>query len=323
MAIADLTSNTSTVEILADIYANYQVSKYITMVSFSILIWDYLITLESEIKLIWPARGSSSKVLFLINRYFAFFEPVLLMLVTITFHEPERYFCTRGLQVSTLLSAFGFMIAQVILKMRTWAIWERKRWVTVLLVSEFFIAVGIEVFVLERYVTGIHYVPVFAVAGCSFTFSNRLIFINFILIMVSETIMVILLIIKAFQHFRVHRATLMVAMYQDGLFHYSLILATSIANVFLMLLAPVRNYLKSCTSRFTSSYRSRFTSHSLAFNEQCTAFCATDSFCESEKHVCLPPSVSSTVNSVIHRQRTTLSAAISRGYLRVRLRCTN
>ncbi|KAJ1310278.1 hypothetical protein OPQ81_007019 [Rhizoctonia solani] len=44
-------------------------TRYITMVGLALMIWDHAITLHTEINLIWPAKLSLVKALFLLNRY--------------------------------------------------------------------------------------------------------------------------------------------------------------------------------------------------------------------------------------------------------------
>ncbi|QRW00305.1 dephospho-CoA kinase [Ceratobasidium sp. AG-Ba] len=44
-------------------------SRCLTVAGFALLIHDHIITLDSEINFVWPAKRSAVKVLFLVNRY--------------------------------------------------------------------------------------------------------------------------------------------------------------------------------------------------------------------------------------------------------------
>ncbi|KAH7340383.1 hypothetical protein B0J17DRAFT_715604 [Rhizoctonia solani] len=44
-------------------------SQRITLAGLALMVWDHLITLQTEISLVWPAKLSVVKVLFLLNRY--------------------------------------------------------------------------------------------------------------------------------------------------------------------------------------------------------------------------------------------------------------
>lgn len=58
----------------------------------AILIFDYLITFNSELTLIWPTPLTYTKVLFLLTRYLPFIE-----IVVILFSKPLFYLCAKNL----------------------------------------------------------------------------------------------------------------------------------------------------------------------------------------------------------------------------------
>ncbi|KIM33086.1 hypothetical protein M408DRAFT_62367 [Serendipita vermifera MAFF 305830] len=49
---------------------NVYASKYLSYATFALLIYDHLLTLPEEVKLVWLGRPSFVKALFLFNRYF-------------------------------------------------------------------------------------------------------------------------------------------------------------------------------------------------------------------------------------------------------------
>ncbi|TDL25183.1 hypothetical protein BD410DRAFT_837415 [Rickenella mellea] len=54
-----------------------------TIAGVALLIWDYFIILPDEVALMWPSRWNVSKILFLLNRYLAFVDPIMLINVLV------------------------------------------------------------------------------------------------------------------------------------------------------------------------------------------------------------------------------------------------
>ncbi|TDL25182.1 hypothetical protein BD410DRAFT_628878 [Rickenella mellea] len=74
--------------------------------------------------------------------------------------------------------------------------------------------------------------------GCTLFFKNRLGWVFVIPISVIESISTGLMTIKAIQHFRVSRSSLMTTIYNDGLLYFAYIQAITIANLTVMVSAP-------------------------------------------------------------------------------------
>ncbi|TDL19482.1 hypothetical protein BD410DRAFT_436962 [Rickenella mellea] len=222
---------------LYHVFFDYQAAKYVTIASTAILVWDYWLTFSDEVRFLWPSRWSFAKCLFFLNRYLVFVDPVLLILLTIVFRKPGENLCETGFHVGAWISLAGFSISFMILMLRTWAIWERNRIVTAIMLIQANAFLGADIYFIRRYVQGTEYLPYFSTSGCTIRFHNRLIFIGFIQILVSETTMVILLAIKARQHYRLNQATWLTRVYEDGFIQYLLILANSILNVILLVAA--------------------------------------------------------------------------------------
>ncbi|KAL5480240.1 hypothetical protein ACEPAI_1510 [Sanghuangporus weigelae] len=204
-------------------------------------VYDWLLTLDEEVFLVWPSRFGLPKVLFFLNRYFPLIDLAFLTYVQMVGSDPSL--CVTLFQTLGGTMAFGFVIAQFILSMRTWAIWARRKWVTILLATLLLGALGVDVFVLHRYLGGVSYSPLgpfeSVFQGCLLHFDNRFVFIDFVLVMIIESIMLVLLVVKALEYFKHSRSTLMVRMFKDGVIYFIFILITSIANVIVIIAAPI------------------------------------------------------------------------------------
>ncbi|TDL28161.1 hypothetical protein BD410DRAFT_348338 [Rickenella mellea] len=100
------------------------------------------------------SRWSVAKILFFLNRYLVFGQSTAMVLAEIAFRKPSLQFCTSIIQVAGYLSVTGFTIADLVLMLRTWAIWERNATVTALLVTVFFSFLGADIFFTHQYVAG-------------------------------------------------------------------------------------------------------------------------------------------------------------------------
>ncbi|TDL23385.1 hypothetical protein BD410DRAFT_787192 [Rickenella mellea] len=225
---------------IVEIFFHLQVVKYVTVAALTLLVWDYLITLSDEVTLVWPSRWRIPKYLFFINRYLAITDPMMLSYILIFATDPKV--CVAGFRTLGGFATTGFLVAQLILVMRTFAVWGSK-WnkYTYGFIAIFLCAVGVDLWAVHSYLLGVTStgVPTKGMTGCALHFANRNAWITFLLVMLDESTFVILLSIKAWQHFQNGRSRLMVGMYNDGLLHFACILASSIANLITVVVAPV------------------------------------------------------------------------------------
>ncbi|KZP19209.1 hypothetical protein FIBSPDRAFT_892990 [Athelia psychrophila] len=95
------------------------------------LVYDYILTFDSEVTLIWGEPWKSLKVLFLLSRYLPFADTVVLFL----YHSASSQSECRALKFGLImLSAIGICITEYIFAVRTWAMWGFDRNVGIVLV---------------------------------------------------------------------------------------------------------------------------------------------------------------------------------------------
>ncbi|KAI5116447.1 hypothetical protein M0805_009916 [Coniferiporia weirii] len=202
-------------------------------------VYDWTLTIDEEVALVWPSKWGWPKVLYVLNRYLVFADPALLIYVLIFGRDAKT--CVVTFQTLGGTTAFGFVVAQIILAMRTWAVWARRRSVTVTLVVLIVAALSLDIYVLKRYLGGVSYVTLFtsSIDGCLLQFANRFVYVDFIDVIVLETAMLVLLVIKALEYFKHSRNSLMVRMLNDGVVYFVYIFITSVVNLCTIILAPV------------------------------------------------------------------------------------
>ncbi|TDL21268.1 hypothetical protein BD410DRAFT_310550 [Rickenella mellea] len=220
-------------------FIQLRIIKCTTIAAFSLVVWDYFVLLPDEIALVWPARWTLSKCLFVVNRYLAFVDPVMFIYVLIFAEDAEV--CTTTFRVLGYIATVAITVTHWILILRTYAVWGGKRDKPFYgLLSIYLCTLAIDYWACHRYLAGVHSsgVPAKGMTGCTLFFKNRLAWVSFALIIVVESTLMILLAYKAVQHFRIGGGSLMTVIYHDGLLYFACILSTSITNLAVVLVAP-------------------------------------------------------------------------------------
>ncbi|KAF9039338.1 hypothetical protein BJ165DRAFT_381518 [Panaeolus papilionaceus] len=101
------------------------------------LVYDYILTIDKEVEHVWPCPWSWGVILFYINRYIPFVE--LSLSIVSKFHSMTLSECAHIGITTFWFMVFGNLISTVIVVMRTYALWSRKKvikWVLTMLVVQ-------------------------------------------------------------------------------------------------------------------------------------------------------------------------------------------
>jgi len=116
-----------------------QILGYNLTASLAFLTWDICITIDQEVEFVWMTPGTSwSKILFLFLRYFPFFVLIAIQGVAAQFrrkiiiplHTCESFFLFQFIAI-----IFTIIAADIVFMIRVYALYNRQRWVTVIMVS--------------------------------------------------------------------------------------------------------------------------------------------------------------------------------------------
>jgi len=108
------------------LYRAYGILATSTMLSY-----DFLCTLDREVKYIWSSPWNPGSLLFMLNRYLPFIDTGVALYLITTETTPE--IChTLNLFIIAMLN-FGILISEMIIILRTYAIWNHSRPVLMLL----------------------------------------------------------------------------------------------------------------------------------------------------------------------------------------------
>ncbi|KAJ7483259.1 hypothetical protein FB451DRAFT_1233922 [Mycena latifolia] len=102
----------------------------------SILVYDWLLTLRSEVEYIWKQKMSFGKLLYLLNRYLVIIDLVILLN---SYANPiirgSKVFCVPWFHIDSWLGVISIVTIDTIMLIRVWAMWHRSKKALVFLLS--------------------------------------------------------------------------------------------------------------------------------------------------------------------------------------------
>ncbi|KAI0340423.1 hypothetical protein BDW22DRAFT_1360375 [Trametopsis cervina] len=211
-----------------------------TIVAFAtLLVYDILCTFPEEVTLVWSHPWSIRSWVYILNRYPPLIDTFLSMRLLTTIQPPDV--CERDFKVVTWMIVSGVILAESILMLRTYAIFERKRWISIFLpVLLLAVTVPSCVIVKLELDTVKYGIPPSGIySGCALARpTSVIIFAAYLLVLCSETIIVLLTIYKAARDLRHCRAPLVLNLYRNGMIFYVYTLLISLANVIVPVAGP-------------------------------------------------------------------------------------
>ncbi|KAF5357420.1 hypothetical protein D9758_005936 [Tetrapyrgos nigripes] len=246
----------------ADVHAArlLQAVKYANVASITILVWDYLLTLEREIRLVWKGHWGSVKILYILSRFPPFFDVPLVMYYALAPNVPLSR-CQPIYAVASWFTLFGIVVAEAILMKRTVALWgvDKRIYfglIGLMVVSSicapvilqpgpdlerFCKAVTIPCAVtVGLFLESLRYgpPPLPTVTGCYPTEGSVIVFVDFILLILYESVMLGLTLWVGFRKFRHSRNPLIVTLYRDGIFYFVYTFVISLGNIIVLVAGP-------------------------------------------------------------------------------------
>ncbi|EKM51112.1 uncharacterized protein PHACADRAFT_213014 [Phanerochaete carnosa HHB-10118-sp] len=201
-----------------------RLSNYFDVISCTLIIYDFMLTFNGELTLIWPSSWSTIKILFLLTRY-----------------------ATLRSSTSRLSSGFvyestGWLLLTVILMLRTWAVYERRRAVAIGLVIWTIVTWVPNMTSLGIFLKSLRYgpLPVQHVpgSGCHVVSGSPIVFICWVLLMVFEAAILGLMAYKAVKNYRADKdSAIFKTVFRDGTVFYLYLFILSTANVIVILTA--------------------------------------------------------------------------------------
>ncbi|KAF9048869.1 hypothetical protein BJ165DRAFT_1526278 [Panaeolus papilionaceus] len=229
-----------TLQELADSVKYTRIVSYVNAGTIAIIVYDYLQTLDREIRTIWSQKWNYTKFLFILTRYSTLLEAFV---VTYQLSVPGEWYsdCSTAFKANAWLFVLGLGVGEMIMTIRTWAIWGKNR-VLMWCLPMFYLAVWVSGFA----VTGIFLQtlefgpnPRTPYVGCYATYVDPIIFFDWILLLFYDAVMFVLVLIPAWKVFRGGGTSqLLIVVYRDGLIYYLYLFALSFTNIMVIISAP-------------------------------------------------------------------------------------
>ncbi|KZV86298.1 hypothetical protein EXIGLDRAFT_750161 [Exidia glandulosa HHB12029] len=217
-----------------------QVVRYSNVASACLFMYDYVVTLPDEISLVWPAAWGPGKILFLLARYVTW--PEITLAVYQQLSDIPATECHSFFTYFSWSTVWGIGVAEMILMLRTWALWNRKQSILIGLVTLFcaiWAPISYIISVVNAkttFVASSSFSP--ALSGCFVTGSTSLISVAWILLTCFDFVILGLTIIKGLEHFKHQSSTLLSSLYRDGLLYFVYLFSIALANVIVLYTTP-------------------------------------------------------------------------------------
>ncbi|KAL1941571.1 hypothetical protein VTO73DRAFT_7010 [Trametes versicolor] len=215
--------------------------KYSGVMSYTLLWLEQLSTFEDEVRYIWPSRWSLMKTVFLINRYSPMIDATLNISMNLYTTNPNS--CKIQTEIFSGTYVIGSFASEAIIMARTLALYDSSYFVVFAMSATGLGIVIPSIIICYSFLTKITY-PDAAIlrliGGCIPTVEDRPVWVLYMCLIISETVVVLLTFYKMWQTHvdKTHRSPLVHTMYRDGALYYILLLAVSVLNLCFMLLAP-------------------------------------------------------------------------------------
>ncbi|KAF5331910.1 hypothetical protein D9611_008896 [Ephemerocybe angulata] len=206
------------------------------LVSLTLLIFDYFLTLRHEVELVWHRKFTAGTALFLVNRYMPFID------LSISYQDTQGLLSLEQCKIREATVSWmilgGMSLSEVILILRTMAIWNSRRWVGVTLGAVFGLALGACIGITFNWLKTLVFISVpNNGGGCNLFHADGLVMISYVLLLVLETVIVALTALQARYHIHRGSSGWLMRLYQQGFLFYLYMLLITLANVICPLVA--------------------------------------------------------------------------------------
>ncbi|KAL5531035.1 hypothetical protein ACEPAG_3911 [Sanghuangporus baumii] len=211
-------------------------------------VYEFVLTIETERCLIWTMPWSIAKLLFIATRYLPFIDTTIVLWHQLGMAMTDGH-CQFAYNVTGWLQLCGILLAEIILVLRAWAIWERRRIVGLLLLI-WTVAIWLpEIIFMAKFLSTLKFSPLpDGIAGCLVVGGSSILTVNWTLLMVFEAGVLCLMLVVGFRTYKIHgNSAMFKAVYGDGSLFYFYLFALSVANVVVIQTLPA-DFLNTLTS---------------------------------------------------------------------------
>ncbi|KIP07082.1 hypothetical protein PHLGIDRAFT_432425 [Phlebiopsis gigantea 11061_1 CR5-6] len=223
-----------------------RVIKSFHLISGCLAVYEYLITFAEERRLIWNSRWSATKVLFIVTRYGPFLDFAMIIWELQAASNLNKAQCEFVYYGTGWHIFSGLLVAEVILLLRTWAVYERRR-IVALGLSAWALVIWIPMGVcLGLFLCSIKFGPfpddyIIPGSNCNVVSGHgKFLLVSWILLALFEIVILGLMLAKAIKMYRYtgRNSVVFKTIFRDGTIFYLYMFIITLANVILIHFAP-------------------------------------------------------------------------------------
>ncbi|PAV15847.1 hypothetical protein PNOK_0870500 [Pyrrhoderma noxium] len=196
-----------------------QILQYLCVSVLTLSVYQYLLTLDHEIKYLWSKRMSLQKIVFLANRYLPIITSPIFTCLTFLPHIGILESCTFILCIAATLIFINIVIASGIFTLRLMIIWMHNRLVKVLIIIAGVLISFIIITIYTIIVSDGLYSKTVPTSQCIPTGTSA--WIPIIVVLIGESTFVCLAIYKRVKTLKNERVHLLNILINDGVIYYA------------------------------------------------------------------------------------------------------
>ncbi|KAI0790880.1 hypothetical protein C8Q75DRAFT_806253 [Abortiporus biennis] len=194
-------------------------TRYLTAAGLVVLLYDHILTLPDEIRLVWPVRRSFAKYAFLLNRYLVL---GCVLAVAYEMYSNNKQGCRKFLFTCSLFALLSVAIANILVILRVIILWEHRPMIVKLMIGGFCATFSAQVATmlvsLVHLVRGVFWSP--EAGMCILTVSTPIFIAVWASPMLFEILVLIATIVNALDRPRGPHQRLTNALSRDGITYF-------------------------------------------------------------------------------------------------------
>ncbi|EDR13479.1 uncharacterized protein LACBIDRAFT_308451 [Laccaria bicolor S238N-H82] len=181
-----------------------QLARSFDVAAAMLLVYDCSLTLGMEIEFVWSSPWGFMTGLYIVQRYLPFCDAIFLWLPPQLAVNIDPGGCHIVDTIRGWLMIFGWILSESILTLRVWAVWKRDRHMGVFLISLITLATVAEIYVTGIFLRDLQFSikPYPEFVGCFFTSANHIVYVNWVVFMIYEAVILVLMIIPGIASYR-------------------------------------------------------------------------------------------------------------------------
>jgi len=151
--------------------------------------------------------------------------------------------CAKIYPLISVLTMCGLAASEMLLTLRTWAVWNRNKRLTIILSILFVLVWGAAFVILVIYLKSVTFVdpPFPGFEGCILAHSNIAFFYLWFHIITWDTLTLVLILVPAVRAYRYGgNSALMTSVYREGIVYYIYLFVLSFVNIILGITLPMQ-----------------------------------------------------------------------------------